>query len=245
MASMPVKKAYGPRRRRFTKARRGGMLVRRFRTGRSTDFSSPSPNWYPFGNTRSAKLVYQEIFSIDPGASSPGVYAFRANGMYDPNYTSTGHQPYGFDQLMAAYNHYAVMGSRCIVTIIPGGQMGSIPFGLGIKTSDSGAINTTTPIYLMEQPGWDSKIFGNPNATNELSVAANYSTSKFNGGLSKREIMAKSSLVGNAAADPTDPAYFLICFFPVITAQDLPSITFHVRIEYQATFWGMQELPVS
>jgi len=249
MANMPPRSTYAPSRRRFAKASKRRAPYRRRMQGPRTlalvqpgDFAAPSNSWYPLGSSRVSKLVYHEIFTIDPGASSVGVYAFRANGMYDPNYTSTGHQPYGFDQLMALYKHYAVLGSRCTATIIPGGTMTAIPFILGIKVSSNAAPATTNAQLLMEEPGWVSKTYGNPSATNELSVATGYSTSKFNGGLTRREIMAKDSFCGLSNADPTDPVFFQVCFAPAISSQDLPNITFQVRIEYTAAFWQPNEL---
>lgn len=35
-------------------------------------------------------------------------YVFRANSLYDPDYTSVGGQPYMYDQLAAIYNRYRV-----------------------------------------------------------------------------------------------------------------------------------------
>lgn len=45
-------------------------------------------------------------------------YVFRANSIYDPDYTATltGHQPTGFDQLMVMYNHYTVISANITVT---------------------------------------------------------------------------------------------------------------------------------
>jgi hypothetical protein len=36
------------------------------------------------------------------------MHHFRTTAVYDPDYTGTGHQPYGFDQHSRLYNHYIV-----------------------------------------------------------------------------------------------------------------------------------------
>lgn len=38
----------------------------------------------------------------------PSAYVFRLNSLYDVDYTSLGHQPMGFDQIMPLYFHYTV-----------------------------------------------------------------------------------------------------------------------------------------
>jgi hypothetical protein len=71
----------------------------------------------PIGNKFLFKTRYVErAFTIDPGLSSASSYVFRLNSLYDPNLTSTGHQPIGFDQIMPLYDHYCVIGARVRVT---------------------------------------------------------------------------------------------------------------------------------
>jgi len=60
-----------------------------------------------------ATLRYAEQFAVSvANNSAPFEYVFRANSIYDPNYTSTGHQPLGHDQLAALYGAYQVTQSR-------------------------------------------------------------------------------------------------------------------------------------
>lgn len=76
----------------------------------------------PFPNTIVRKLTYEASLQIQAGGSSAGLTGseqnFSLNGLYDPDVTNTGHQPYGFDQLCASggpYTRYKVF--RCRVTI--------------------------------------------------------------------------------------------------------------------------------
>lgn len=41
---------------------------------------------------------------------------FKCNGLYDPDTTNIGHQPYLFDQISALYNHWTVVRSRITIT---------------------------------------------------------------------------------------------------------------------------------
>lgn len=63
-----------------------------------------------------ATLKYCDtVFCSSIPAATLMSYEFRANGMYDPRVAVGGHQPYGFDQLMAQYYHYTVIKSTCVV----------------------------------------------------------------------------------------------------------------------------------
>lgn len=62
---------------------------------------------------------YSEIFGLTytGGTSTLGVYQFYMNYNEHPNYTGTGHQPMGFDQMSALYNRYRVVGMSYTVTL--------------------------------------------------------------------------------------------------------------------------------
>jgi hypothetical protein len=80
-----------------------------------------------------AKLRYCEEtgFTSTSGAFSTHVY--KANDVYDPDYSGGGHQPMGFDQWALLYNHYIVLGSRMRVYL---------------HASDSNTDSMTCGIYL-------------------------------------------------------------------------------------------------
>lgn len=56
-------------------------------------------------------LPYSDQFNLT-GATLSAVYgterAFRLNSMFDPDFTSTGHQPFGYDQITPFYARYLV-----------------------------------------------------------------------------------------------------------------------------------------
>jgi len=65
----------------------------------------------PLGNFPSTKTValrYVDNFSLNPSSSTAAVHVFRANSLYDPDLTSTGHQPMFFDNYGALYSKYRV-----------------------------------------------------------------------------------------------------------------------------------------
>lgn len=75
----------------------------------------------PIAQRYICKMKYCDTFTLDTTGSIPGVvvHRFRLNSIYDPNLTSGGHKPYGFDQLLGfpnavpatqgLYNRYRVI----------------------------------------------------------------------------------------------------------------------------------------
>lgn len=59
-----------------------------------------------------AKLRWTTNYSANVAASSSANRDFRLNSLYDPDYTSTGEQPYYFDQYSAMFARYRVYGVK-------------------------------------------------------------------------------------------------------------------------------------
>ena len=64
----------------------------------------------PFPQSYNCDLNYSQFFTLVSGTS--GLFGseqvFRLNAPYDPDFTGTGHQPYGYDQISALYRRYIV-----------------------------------------------------------------------------------------------------------------------------------------
>lgn len=63
----------------------------------------------PFAQRYISKHKYAEV-RVVTGPAGGGLvqYNFNLNSLYDPNLTGTGHQPYGYDQMVDIYNRYRV-----------------------------------------------------------------------------------------------------------------------------------------
>nr|AGA18401.1 hypothetical protein [uncultured marine virus] len=71
------------------------------------------------------KLRYTGKFAFDIG-SETGILqkTFRANSIFDPDYSLGGHQPRGTDQYAEIYNMYTVHSSSCAITWCYQGYLG-------------------------------------------------------------------------------------------------------------------------
>jgi hypothetical protein len=68
----------------------------------------PKPIGVP--DTQFTVLRYVDTISF---TGSSAQYTFRANSLFDPDFTSAGHQPYYFDQYIAIYEKYRVFKTHC------------------------------------------------------------------------------------------------------------------------------------
>jgi hypothetical protein len=84
-------------------------------------------------------LRYSQEVPLHASAGVAVSYVFRANDLYDPDYTGTGHQPLGFDQLCLFYKRFFVTKSTCIMTPVWTTVSNLIPGYYGLAISDDGA----------------------------------------------------------------------------------------------------------
>lgn len=184
-------------------------------------------------------LVYCDLFAINPALGSMGYYKFRTNSLWDPNYTGSGHQPYGFDTLATLYNRYLVTGAKITVNAYANDALAG--FGIGVKVTDDANYSTSDPIAVQEQPGYRYKLYGNGKQPPIPSVTQTWSLRKMVG----RAHVHDEKYSALCDANPTDPWYFNVAVFPLDGTVDLPAVTINVRITYRAKFFEPRELAQS
>lgn len=181
------------------------------------------------------KLVYVARFSRDPGAGTAASYFFSCNGLYDPDITGVGHQPMGFDQLMAFYDHYVVTGAKLTLTAMS--QSTSFPAAnqiitLKIRDSTTGApSDIAVPI---EQGDCTYGVIGSGNGgSSQLTLQSAVNPARF---LGRRQALSDPNLKGSATANPGEECFFQITVAALASSDDPPPIDFLVKIEYTAHF---------
>jgi len=185
-----------------------------------------------------AKLKYAMVSSLGAAAGAVGVHEFRANGMYDPDATGVGHQPYGFDQLMAKYNHFTVLKSKLSIMIVDVTDINSV-YGVALTDTTgqvAAAYAMTGYDTVMEMP-FRSKtlLHGNPSATEDQRKATLYFDAGKFFGKGPSAVLAERDYRGTSAADPSELAIFCVfCLSPSGVLVNAKAI--HVEIEYSAVF---------
>lgn len=97
-------------------------------------------------------LRYCDRFAVAPIAGATMQQVFRGNSLFDPDYTGTGHQPTGFDQLSALYKWYNVLASSIKVELVAnmtGTAIASAEVSI-IPTVNGGDFGGTEPEVIRE-----------------------------------------------------------------------------------------------
>jgi len=167
-----------------------------------------------------------------------GHYLFRANGMFDPNATGSGHQPLYFDQLTAIYNHWHVIGSRIKVVGITA-DSNTATFSWALWQNDDTSTTPSDIFAVAEQSKGVLKMQPAQVTATPQFATLGWSAKKTFGG----STLADSELQGTVAADPTEQSFFQI------TVQTHGGVTaamlFNVEIEYIAVWTEVKDISSS
>ena len=178
--------------------------------------------------TQMIKLKYAEQISLNPGIGSIAAYTFSANGCYDPNVTSTGHQPMGFDQYVGVlYDHYCVVKSKisCAVNTTGGtSATGNMLFGILLR--DTTSSTPSIPDTLIEQGRCR---YTNIAATGQNAKKLSYQHAPLRFLNHKK---TDAEVRGDATANPLEQSYYILWASSTNGSDDASPLDVNVVIEY-------------
>lgn len=182
---------------------------------------------------------YADSFSLNPAAGSYASQTFRANDLYDPDFTGAGAQPMGFDQVMAWYDHFCVVRSRIKVTagIGTATTIGVSAWGVGLFDDSSAANNILGSGSLegMVEQGHGFRIGGTSAHTtgprSNWTMGAAFDFKNFFGSQANASL---AEFRGSVSASPTEQAYFTVWVVPWDGSSDIDTTRFLVEIDFDA-----------
>lgn len=163
-----------------TKGRKQSGRRRKWRRRRrATTFKASIGKSLTFPQQKVVRMRYCDVFKGKSvtGLIVPNVYA--ANGLYDPDITGTGHQPYGFDQWQTFYNFFMVIGSKitCKFSNQAAGGVDAVPAAVGVYL---GADASTYPSWKTFKESGRGQVKVLPVGQDcSRTVVAKYSMKKF------------------------------------------------------------------
>jgi hypothetical protein len=199
-----------------------------------------------FSNSQRVKMRFCEQFTIDPSTGVAQGYIFRANSCFDPNETGTGHQPLGFDQWMAFYDHYTVLENSIKVTChAPGeGVVGTNAGFLAIVLKDNSSSLTGNLLNVLAEQGRSKTtpftVAGGNKGVVTLSHRVNIR--KFFG---RTDIMDNSDLKGNISLNPVEQLYWHILVASADNGANLAKCFLFIEMELDVQFTEPKYLSTS
>jgi len=180
---------------------------------------------------RTQLRYFGNFIGLNPGIGGIAAsHVFSANGLYDPDITGGGHQPIGFDEYMALYDHYTVIGAK--IRVYFNNTDGSNPQFGTVTVRDRATVSTDTREIVENGYVAMCNLAQSGTGGDKGQVATSVDIAKF---LGRTNVLADSQLKGTSAANPTEQAYFHVSGFPADQV-DAGSITATVVIDYDVMF---------
>lgn len=188
------------------------------------------------------KQKYTDFVNLNAGAvGTPAVYSFRANSVYDPDFTSGGHQPRGHDQMMLFYQHCTVIASKIVVTFVPD-QVTDLAQATvcGIELSDN---STSITASLGVSQAMESKFFRYitlaPDYSGTKTVSQSFGIKKFFK-VGSGSILSEDQYRSSNSSNPSELAFFHVGVGPTGSV-DLNNIKGIVKLVYTCVYHGLQD----
>lgn len=188
------------------------------------------------------KLAYHSNYTTGAGAGAGTctVRVFNAASLYDPDYSGTGHQPLGFDQIMPMYDHYVVLGAQIMVKACPGDST----YGNNIIGISGNAVVTPKTSAQDYQEAacctWD--IMSTYTSIPTRRLLQGYSP-KIHMGITNP--IDSDKLQGTETANPSDGWFWHVFIQPANLSNTHAPITLEVSIVYSVAFIEPKQLASS
>lgn len=195
---------------------------------------------YPVPNRRLAKLRYADTITLNPTAATLAYDTWRANDCRDPYDAAGGHQPMGFDQWMAFYEKFTVIGAKITAVFSNTGQTiatSNTMCGIHLGTS-AGEVSGSDVNHLRENI--DTRFKYLTYAESKAKMVKTFSAKKIFGQLANQP-----EYTGDTSASPTKLAYFDVWAVGTDPARDAEQVVVSVLIDYVVLLTDRRDLDQS
>lgn len=200
---------------------------------------SPASSGFP-AMVRSTLTYRVQSINLDPGIGGlAAAHVFAANGLFDPDITGIGHQPVGFDQMMAMYDHYVVTKAKIVAEFVNIDASNRQTAAIAIVDDST----TYTDIRRYIENGSCAftmlDVAETANAQKTLTMEVNPLTWQ-----GRKGKLSDPELKGNAASNPSELCSFQLVAEP-LTSTDSAAVLASVTIYYDTTFFERKKTDLS
>lgn len=188
---------------------------------------------------RTTLTYVQEGVSTGGPTGTINNFQYALNSVYDPYVTAGGHQPMGYDQLMAFYQFCCVDKCRVTVTFTPGTGTNNPPFA-GVQFTENSSFAPSDLSVIAER--------GNVTYTNVPNVAGyngkpivvkrSWDASKWYPTFQKYD----EQFANTATSGPSGELAYANVFILGPSAGTYSDIYYQIRLTYDVEFYGQVQL---
>jgi hypothetical protein len=191
-------------------------------------------------------LRYVDAVTLTSTSGGQAYYQFRANSLFDPDLSGSGHQPRGYDQLCSSsgpYQTYRVHGCTARIIIPPSGDhVWNIAAGFSdLSTVSAGASGQGIGLSCAEQPGWIGIMLPTTGGKSHEMVLKATTAQIHN--VPQVAVDTDDSYAAAYNASPVDTTYLTIT--GNVVSVPTGSLFVGVLLEFDVTFEDPVLLPVS
>lgn len=233
------------RRKLGRQRRRYGQRLRRVPRGMSLVPTTQKPGYkgHPFGKKFYTKLRYSESHTIAAAttANFASSYKMRLNSLFDPNYSGQGHQPRGFDQLMAIYEKYTVVAAKITVCYI---TTSTNPSVVGLRLVDGNESSIVDKKVAMENGDSSWKYISRFDQDNKALLSRKVNVKKF---FNQNTIVGTDKFTLDSNENPAldDAIIAELWVAPIKSTAQHGETLVDINIEYSCVFTEPKDLPQS
>lgn len=186
------------------------------------------------GNRVHANFIYFDTFQLNTAAGVASKL-FRTNSLFDPDFTGVGHQPGGYDQLMAIYEHYVVYECEYKVVFVNTNASSQSSL-VGIQNSDNNTVDTTTFGTNIENGNASFTAVGPAPGQGVKTMSGTIDIASLMG-VTKAQLLADDSFWGTATTNTQDVSYLKV-LISEWAGGDGPAIDCSVELKYKCYLMG-------
>lgn len=183
----------------------------------------------------SVKLKYSDVLTLTTGVSGNAVYIFRGNSIFDPDLTSTGHQPLYHDNYAAIYERYVVKAAKIRIQAVNHSGVDSAVFMCAASTDQFATSDINAQSTLEQTDSVVTRIL--PVSTSNPGKLSMYMTTARALGMTPAELSADDTTQSAFGSNPSSVWYFNLGTY-AMNATSGVTIRFQVMITYYVEIYG-------
>lgn len=147
-------------------------------------------------------LTYSDTYSMTSSFVTTSSQVWSLNGLHDPDITGIGHQPRGFDELIALYDHYVVIGCE-VELLLANTQVNQAALCVAtIRDNNIAVTSLSDQLEATNRQTIQLAPEGTGGSTRRMHFRIN--PNKF---LGRSKPLADPDLKGNAASNPQEGCF--------------------------------------